>query len=151
MRVSPAKRYLESPISTEESWPSIQPLGFNTRGMAMSCRVAYTVAREELGAARNSPDCAPYCSTIAVSSCKDRPIALPICRDRVSTPLPYIHNSPPPDVGPKACALARWIVALRYCAIPVLQRIIWFCALAPNQRKQQPPRRQSSCNQSEPK
>src|SRR5260370_34019758 len=92
MRVSLATRSWESATSMEESWLSIQPLGPKTRATATSCRAVCTADQEELEEARNSPDCAPCCSTIAVSSCKGRPIASRNWRACASKPLPYIHN-----------------------------------------------------------
>jgi hypothetical protein len=54
----------------EESSPWIPPLLVNTRATATLYPVAFTAAREELVAAKNSRDYAPFCSTIAGSSCK---------------------------------------------------------------------------------
>src|SRR5260370_27327564 len=85
MRVSFATPSWESAISMEESWLSIQPLGPNTLVTATSCRAVCTADQEELAEARNSPACAPFCSTIPVSSCKDRPIALRNCGHCLST------------------------------------------------------------------
>jgi len=53
----------------------IPAVGPNTLATATSCRAVCTAAQEELEAARNSPACAPVCSTIDVSSCRDRRIA----------------------------------------------------------------------------
>src|ERR1700674_2530990 len=75
MRASPAKQFWEWAISTDESWLLIQPFAYNTRATATSCQAVCTAVREELGEARNSRECAPCCPTIAVSWCRDRPIA----------------------------------------------------------------------------
>src|ERR1700737_5407477 len=91
-RVSLATPSWESAISMEESWLSIQPLGPNTLVTATSCRAVCTADQEELEEARSLPDCAPCCSTIAVSSCKGRPNASWNWQDCASKPLPYIHN-----------------------------------------------------------
>src|SRR5260370_23887776 len=95
MRVSLATPSWESAISMEESWLSIQPLGPNTRATATSCRAVCTADQEELEEARSLPDCALCCSTIAVSSCKGRPIALRNSRVFLSKPHPCIPNPSP--------------------------------------------------------
>src|SRR5258708_34210103 len=98
MRVSLATPSWESAISMEESWLSIQALGPNTRVTATSCRAVCTADQEELEEARNSPDYAPCCSTIAVSSCKGRPIASRNWRDFAWQPPPF--NLYPPATIP---------------------------------------------------
>src|SRR5258708_5454529 len=113
-RVSLATPSWESAISMEESWLSIQPLGPNTLVTATSCRAVCTAAQEELEEARNSPDCAPCCSTIAVSSSRHQPIALRNWRDCASKPLPYIYNPSPTGANPKVSSLATWFVTFRY-------------------------------------
>src|SRR6267143_2869967 len=113
IQVSLATRSLESATSMEESWPSIQPLGLNTLDTATSCRAVCTAAQEELEAARNSPACAPCCSTIAVSSCRDRRIASRNWRDFAPKARPCIHNPCPIDFL-SVCSLATWFVTFRY-------------------------------------
>src|SRR5207245_8144394 len=71
-RASLARRFLESATSMGESWLSIPLSGPSTRGTEMSCQVVCTAGPEGLEEAKNLPDCAPYCCTIAVLFCRDR-------------------------------------------------------------------------------
>src|SRR5258708_35540434 len=112
MRVSLATPSWESAISMEESWLSIQPLGPNTLVTATSCRAVCTADQEELEEARSLPDCALCCSTIAVSSCKGRPIALRNWRGFLCRTLPYIHKPSQPSAQLKVNFVSTCVLNL---------------------------------------